>query len=133
HRAAEGLGAARVGFLGYRDSGEQRSDSGPGSFAAADPAEAAGRIGELLRQESADALIIYDEHGVTCHPDHVQAHRVGARAAAAVPGLRVYEGTLAESQAAVFADTIAAFAAATGAAAGDGPTLFASPDAAVTT
>jgi LmbE family N-acetylglucosaminyl deacetylase len=139
HRAAEELGAARVAFLGYRDSGERRGDSGSDSFAAADLDQAAGLVVELLRQEGAAALIIYDEHGVTGHPDHVQAHRVGARAAAALPGLRIYEGTLPESQAAVFVDAIAAFVAAAGAPAdaggggGGGPTLFASPEAVVTT
>ena len=135
HRSAELLGAARLAFLGYRDSGEQPGDPAPGSFAAADPDEAAARVVELLREEAADALIIYDEHGITGHPDHVQVHVVGMRAAARLPQLRVYQGTLSESQLAVFVANVAAFIAAAGAPAADGggPTLHASPDASVTT
>ncbi|HEX3828724.1 MAG TPA: PIG-L family deacetylase [Sporichthyaceae bacterium] len=137
HRSAELLGAARLAFLGYRDSGEQPGDPAPGSFAAADPDEAAARVVQLLREEAADALIIYDEHGITGHPDHVQVHEVGMRAAAGLPGLRVYQGTLSESQLAVFVANVAIFLAGAGAgapsAAGGGPTLYASPDASVTT
>jgi LmbE family N-acetylglucosaminyl deacetylase len=142
-RSAELLGAARVAFLGYRDSGEQPAQRDAGSFAAADPDEAAARVVELVREEAAEALIIYDEHGITGHPDHVQVHVVGMRAAAALPELRVYQGTLSESQLAVFVATVATFIVASGAPTGQpagqgggptgGPTLYASPDASVTT
>jgi LmbE family N-acetylglucosaminyl deacetylase len=133
-RSVELLGAARLAFLGYCDSGEQAGDPVPGSFAAADPDDAAARVVELLREEAAEALIIYDEHGITGHPDHVQVHVVGMRAAARLPELRVYQGTLSESQLAVFVATVATFIAA-GAPTGDGggPALYASPDASVTT
>ncbi len=107
-----------------------------GSFAAASPRRsAAARVVELLREEAADALIIYDEHGITGHPDHVQVHVVGMRAAARLPELRVYQGTLSESQLAVFVANVATFITAAGppAAAGGGPMLYASPDASVTT
>lgn len=86
HRSAEALGCARVEVLGYPDSG-----SGPGSpsvppggpvpFAALDPAGPAERLAALLREESADVLTVYDEHGGYGHPDHVQVHRVGVLAA----------------------------------------------------
>jgi LmbE family N-acetylglucosaminyl deacetylase len=134
-RAAELLGAARVAFLGYRDSGEQPAERDAGSFAAADPDEAAARVVQLVREEAADALIIYDEHGITGHPDHIQVHVVGMRVAAALPELWVYQGTLSESQLAVFVATVATFIVASGAPAGQGggPTLYASPDASVTT
>ena len=44
---------------------------------AADVDEAAARLAELLREEDADVLTVYDDHGGYGHPDHVQVHRVG--------------------------------------------------------
>ena len=83
-RAAAGvLGAVRVEFLGYADSGMAGEPSGlAGPFSAADPAEAADRLAAVLRAERADVLTSYDPAGGYGHPDHVQVHRVGARAAA---------------------------------------------------
>ena len=48
--AARILGAARLAFLGYEDSGMEGepSASRPGCVATADPDEAAGRLAELL-------------------------------------------------------------------------------------
>lgn len=93
--SAEVLGVARVEWLGYTDSGmtgwSQNDD--PASFHRADVDEAAARLVEILRDESADLLTTYDWHGVYGHPDHVQVHRVGARAGEMVPGLRVLEST----------------------------------------
>jgi LmbE family N-acetylglucosaminyl deacetylase len=94
------LGVDRVVWLGYADSGmtgwEQNHD--PASFHQADLDEAAGRLATVLREESADVLTIYDWHGVYGHPDHVQVHRVGVRAAELAsgdrPGLRVFEATM---------------------------------------
>ena len=51
------------------------------SFWRADVEEAARRLADILEEEQADVLTIYDEWGVYGHPDHVQVHRVGARAA----------------------------------------------------
>jgi LmbE family N-acetylglucosaminyl deacetylase len=61
----------------------------PGCFATTPVDEAAGVLAALLEEERADVLVIYDEHGGYGHPDHVQVHRVGARAAelAATPVL----------------------------------------------
>ena len=42
-RAADELGARRVEFLGYHDSGLGRAEAGPGAFAAAPLDEAAAR------------------------------------------------------------------------------------------
>jgi LmbE family N-acetylglucosaminyl deacetylase len=78
--AAEVLGVARVVFLGYPDSGSGVGPVAPGSFAAAEPDEIAGRLAELLAAESADVLTVYDRHGGYGHPDHVQVHRAGALA-----------------------------------------------------
>ncbi len=85
------LGVDRQLFLGYLDSGMAGEDSNsrPGSFAGADVEEAAGRLASVLEEEKADVLVIYDEHGGYDHPDHIQVHRVGVRAAelAATPFL----------------------------------------------
>ncbi len=101
-RAGEILGVDRVAFLGYRDSGmdpEIVADD-PGCFAAAGVDEAAERLADLLTAEAAEVLVVYDPTGVTGHPDHLQVHVVGYRAAelmgARAP--RVYESTLPRSQ-----------------------------------
>ncbi|MBV9285150.1 MAG: GlcNAc-PI de-N-acetylase, partial [Acidimicrobiia bacterium] len=41
----------------------------------------------------ADVLTVYDDHGVYGHPDHIQVHRVGVRAADLAGTGRVYEST----------------------------------------
>jgi LmbE family N-acetylglucosaminyl deacetylase len=94
--SADVLGISRVVWLGYADSGmtgwEQNAD--PLSFHLADLDEAAGRLADVLREESADVLTIYDWHGNYGHPDHVKVHHVGARAGEMVPGVRVLEATM---------------------------------------
>jgi LmbE family N-acetylglucosaminyl deacetylase len=81
--AAAALGADRVEFLGYDDSGMAGDPSGLAHpFAAAPVDEAAGRLAGILRAERADVLTSYDRAGGYGHPDHVQVHAVGARAAA---------------------------------------------------
>ena len=82
--SARALGCARVEFLGYADSGlDGRAAGDPGQvpFAAADLDEAAGALAALLVEEQAALLTTYDPAGGYGHPDHVQVHRVGARAA----------------------------------------------------
>jgi len=96
HAAAEVLGVDRVEFLGYHDSGMAGEDTNDhdGSFARADVDEAAARLARVLRDEHADVLTIYDDHGGYGHPDHVQVHRVGVRAAELAGTKRVYESTM---------------------------------------
>lgn len=93
--AAE-LGVARVVWLGYGDSGMTGWDQNehPGSFLQAPVEEAAARLAEVLREESADVLTIYDWHGGYGHPDHIQVHRVGRRAAELAGTPRVLEATM---------------------------------------
>jgi len=79
-RAAAAVGAARVVVLGFPDSGSSGTPP-KDSFAALDPAVPASRLAEVLREEAADVLTIYDERGGYGHPDHVQVHRVGLLAA----------------------------------------------------
>lgn len=83
-------------LLGYRDSGMmgEATNDHPGCFWRADLDEAAGRLADLLTEVSADVLTIYDDHGLYGHPDHVQVHRVGLRAAERAEVDRVYEATV---------------------------------------
>jgi LmbE family N-acetylglucosaminyl deacetylase len=94
--AAAALGAARVEFLPYHDSGMagEPTNTAPGAFASADVEEAAQQVAALLRDEHADVLTIYDERGGYGHPDHVQVHVVGRRAAALAGTPRVYAATV---------------------------------------
>lgn len=96
HAAAAVLGVARVEFLGYVDSGMVGTpeNDAPGCFWRADVEEAAARLAAILAEESADVLTVYDENGVYGHPDHIQVHRVGLRAAELAGTPRVYLGTV---------------------------------------
>ena len=58
-----------------------------------DVEEAAGRLAEILTEVDADVLTIYDDHGGYGHPDHIQIHRVGLRAAELAGTPHVYEAT----------------------------------------
>ena len=94
--AAAVLGVDRVEFLGYRDSGMagEPTTEEPGTFWTADVEEAAGRLARLLREERADVLTVYDSNGAYGHPDHIQVHRVGVRAAELAGTPEVYESTI---------------------------------------
>lgn len=82
--SAEALGVARVEFLGYGDSGLDGASPAPGTeaFAQVDPDAAAQRLAAVLDDEGADVLTSYDPNGGYGHPDHLQVHAVGRRAAA---------------------------------------------------
>jgi LmbE family N-acetylglucosaminyl deacetylase len=90
------LGVARQEFLGYHDSGMAGSpdNARSGCFAAADVDHAAAALARLLREEASEVLVVYDEHGVYGHPDHVQVHRVGIAAAELAATPIVYMATL---------------------------------------
>ncbi len=93
--SAEILGAEAPYFLGYEDSGmmgEPENDN-PACFWQADIDEAAQRLADILRDVDADVLTIYDDHGGYGHPDHIQVHRVGRRAAELAGVEHVYEAT----------------------------------------
>jgi len=94
--AAEILGATRVEFLGYTDSGMmgEPTNDVPGTFWTADVEEAAQRLARILREEDAEVLTVYDDHGGYGHPDHIQVHRVGMRAAELAGTPRVYQATM---------------------------------------
>jgi LmbE family N-acetylglucosaminyl deacetylase len=94
--SAEILGARRTEFLGYLDSGMMGTPANdqPGSFWTAPVEEAAGKLAALLQEEDADVLTCYDDNGGYGHPDHIQVHRVGMRAAELAGTRRVYQGTM---------------------------------------
>jgi LmbE family N-acetylglucosaminyl deacetylase len=94
--ACKALGVARHEFLGYTDSGMMGvpENDAPGSFWQADIDEAARRLADILDEEEADVLTVYDDTGGYGHPDHIQVHRVGVRAAELAGTPKVYEATL---------------------------------------
>jgi LmbE family N-acetylglucosaminyl deacetylase len=94
--AARILGVNRGEFLGYVDSGMAGvpENEAEGSFWRADIEEAAARLAAILAEERPDVLTIYDDAGQYGHPDHIQVHRVGARAAELARVPRVYEATI---------------------------------------
>jgi len=95
-RSAEVLGVDRVEFLGWMDSGMigEATNDVPGTFWQADVEHAARRLAVILEEESPDVLTIYDENGGYGHPDHIQVHRVGQRAAELVDVPVVAQGTM---------------------------------------
>jgi LmbE family N-acetylglucosaminyl deacetylase len=103
-RSADILGVSRLEWLGYGDSGSgparapaptgPAGQSGPVRFVDADIDEAAARLAAILRDESADVLTSYDPNGGYGHPDHVQVHRVGARAGELAGTPTVLEATI---------------------------------------
>jgi LmbE family N-acetylglucosaminyl deacetylase len=94
--SAKTLGAARVEFLGYEDSGmtgwEQNGNAG--AFMNAPVEQAAERLASILLEENASTLTTYDWHGGYGHPDHIAVHNVGRRAAELASTPFVYEATM---------------------------------------
>ncbi len=111
-RAAEILGVARVEFLGFHDSGMagEPTNDVPGAFAGADVEEASARLAAILHDERAEVLTIYDARGGYGHPDHIQVHDVGRRAAELAGTPRLYAGTVSHEHflelAAAMADAV---------------------------
>ena len=94
--AADILGVRRAEFLGYEDSGMigEPTNDNPACFWQADVEEAAQRLAAILVDVDADVLTIYDSHGGYGHPDHIQVHRVGRRAAEIAGIDRVFQSTM---------------------------------------
>jgi LmbE family N-acetylglucosaminyl deacetylase len=137
-RSAVALGTARLVWLGYGDSGMAGTadNDDPGCFWQADVEKAAERVAAVLREEGADVLTIYDPQGNYGHPDHIQVHRVGARAAELAGVPEVYEVTISREH---VRSLVAAAIAAGEAPAEDMPDfddpdlVFGMPDEAITT
>jgi LmbE family N-acetylglucosaminyl deacetylase len=94
--ACEVLGVARHEYLGYRDSGMagESTNDDPDCFWQADLDEASARLAAILDEEQADVFSTYDENGGYGHPDHIQVHRVGLRAAQRAGTPRVFMATM---------------------------------------
>ena len=94
--AAAILGVARVEILGYRDSGMigTPENEDPHCFWQTAVDDAASRLARILAEERPDVFTVYDEYGNYGHPDHIQVHRVGVRAAEMAAVERVYEATM---------------------------------------
>ena len=94
--SAAALGVARIVWLGYEDSGMTgwAQNESPGSFLQADVDEAASRLADVLVEEAADVVTVYDWHGNYGHPDHIKVHHVGHRAAELAGTPRVFEATI---------------------------------------
>ena len=93
--SAAALGVHRLVLLGYGDSGMDDSvPPPPGSLCAVPVGEIAARLAEILREEGADVLTVYDPHGGYGHRDHIRVHDAGIMAAASVGTPRVLEATV---------------------------------------
>ncbi len=81
--AATILGVHEVHHLGHLDSGMagDPANHAPGSFFAADPQAVAAEVARIFSDGGVDTVVVYDDHGVYGHPDHVQGHLVGLAAA----------------------------------------------------
>jgi len=94
--SASALGVHRLEMLGYADSGMAGSpdNTRADAFCNVDVEVAASRLAALLVEECADVLTVYDPHGNYGHPDHIQVHVVGVRAAELAGVAHVYEATV---------------------------------------
>jgi LmbE family N-acetylglucosaminyl deacetylase len=94
--SARALGVDRLEMLGYPDSGMAGTadSSRADAFCNVDVEVAASRLAQLLVEEDTDVLTIYDPHGNYGHPDHIQVHVVGIRAAQMAGVTQVYEATV---------------------------------------
>ncbi|GAB1820585.1 PIG-L family deacetylase [Herbidospora sp. RD11066] len=110
--SAAHLGISDVEPLGYRDSGMDGWDgnSHERAFANVPVDEAAERVAELMRKYRPQVVVTYDENGGYGHPDHIQAHRVAARAVelSGVPAKFYYAATTLSSMQAAYDGMVAA-------------------------
>jgi LmbE family N-acetylglucosaminyl deacetylase len=94
--AVRELGVARLVTLGYGDSGSDPAVPAPaGSLCAVPLPEVVARLAEVLAEEQADALTVYDPYGGYGHRDHVRVHEAGVAAARLVGTALVLEATVA--------------------------------------
>jgi N-acetylglucosamine malate deacetylase 2 len=82
-QASSALGVATVTLLGYPDGG----------LAGAPPAELAAHVTRLAARHRPGGLLVFDDTGITGHPDHRAATRAAVQAAT-VAGLPVLAWTL---------------------------------------
>lgn len=89
------LGVQRIVWLGYSDSGMTgwEQNGAPEAFINANTEVAAQQLANILQEEHADVFVTYDWHGNYGHPDHLQVHKVGHRAAQLAHVTNVFEVT----------------------------------------
>lgn len=77
------LGVDRLVLFGHRDSGMAgwADNEHPNALAAADSSKLGRRLARLCAEESAAAIVHYDNHGIYGHPDHIAVHHIGDLAA----------------------------------------------------
>jgi len=94
--ACAALGVSRLAWLGYEDSGMTGwvQNANRGAFVNAGVDEAAARLAAILDEERPEVFTTYDWHGNYGHPDHLQVHAVGHRAADRSGVEGVYEVTM---------------------------------------
>ena len=92
-RSAAALGCARVVRLGLPDSGWPGTPPA-GAFSTLPASTAARALTEILVEEHADVLTVYDPAGGYGHPDHRQVHDAGMLAADRSGTPAVLEATL---------------------------------------
>lgn len=94
--SARVLGVQRLVMFDYADSGMAGTadNANPLAFANVDVEEAAQRLADVLIEERADLVTIYDSNGGYGHPDHIQVHHVGLRAAEIAGTAYVYESVV---------------------------------------
>ncbi len=120
--ACAALGVTDHRFLGgvgrWHDSGMMGTPSNDwdGAFWQADVDEAVRQLLAIIREVRPQVLVSYDANGFYGHPDHIQAHRVTARAFELADGLvsKFYATAMPKS---VLAEGIKAFQAERDAAA----------------
>ncbi|GAA3614642.1 PIG-L family deacetylase [Kineosporia mesophila] len=94
-RAAGALGCARVVRFALPDSGWIPGHvPDEGTFSRLPVEDASAALTQVLEEEQADALTIYDPAGGYGHPDHQQVHRAGMHAAFLAGTPCVLEATL---------------------------------------
>ena len=84
----------RLGRLGWPRHGGHRSPAASTPSPGCRSRRAAAELARLLVEERADVLTTYDAAGGYGHPDHVQVHRVGRRAAELAGTPLVLEATV---------------------------------------
>jgi LmbE family N-acetylglucosaminyl deacetylase len=89
------LGVARVVLFRYEDSGiELPRDATSRVFSEIDVDEVAQRLADVITEEAATALVVYDEGGIYGHLDHLHVHRAGVAAARMTSITTLYEMTV---------------------------------------
>ena len=94
-RSGRILGSSRMELFGYADSGlDGHSPVGGGTpFAEVEVDVVAERLAQILLEEQAHTLVVYDPAGGYGHADHVHVHDCGVAAAELIGLRRVFAAT----------------------------------------